>query len=120
GEGCNMSQKDKDLNNVTNEETTDASREEIERRNRTASDEQSTSRDSDGRDPYGNRGDDRLYGSAEMSTHMKSDMPPGAGDHGGLDYRSEEHTSELQSRFDLVCRLLLEKKTRHDHTECDK
>src|SRR5690349_22687844 len=31
----------------------------------------------------------------------------------GLDYghlRSEEHTSELQSRRDLVCRLLLEKK----------
>src|SRR5437868_8973464 len=30
--------------------------------------------------------------------------------HVGLFYRSEEHTSELQSRFDLVCRLLLEKK----------
>src|SRR5437868_7343058 len=30
--------------------------------------------------------------------------------------RSEEHTSELQSRFDLVCRLLLEKKKRHQHT----
>src|SRR5437868_12118007 len=28
--------------------------------------------------------------------------------------RSEEHTSELQSRFDLVCRLLLEKKNRPD------
>src|SRR5437868_13052823 len=28
------------------------------------------------------------------------------------DFRSEEHTSELQSRFDLVCRLLLEKKKR--------
>src|SRR5699024_11421539 len=28
----------------------------------------------------------------------------------GLVERSEEHTSELQSRFDLVCRLLLEKK----------
>src|SRR5437868_9849334 len=28
----------------------------------------------------------------------------------GASYRSEEHTSELQSRFDLVCRLLLEKK----------
>src|SRR5699024_12227269 len=28
----------------------------------------------------------------------------------GLEKRSEEHTSELQSRFDLVCRLLLEKK----------
>src|SRR5699024_3518637 len=29
---------------------------------------------------------------------------------GNLGRRSEEHTSELQSRFDLVCRLLLEKK----------
>src|SRR5437868_12707745 len=28
----------------------------------------------------------------------------------GASLRSEEHTSELQSRFDLVCRLLLEKK----------
>src|SRR5699024_11647577 len=30
--------------------------------------------------------------------------------------RSEEHTSELQSRFDLVCRLLLEKKKRSTTT----
>src|SRR5207249_12248098 len=29
--------------------------------------------------------------------------------------RSEEHTSELQSRFDLVCRLLLEKKKNTQH-----
>src|SRR5699024_11959088 len=29
-----------------------------------------------------------------------------------MEERSEEHTSELQSRFDLVCRLLLEKKNR--------
>src|SRR5207249_11981514 len=29
--------------------------------------------------------------------------------------RSEEHTSELQSRFDLVCRLLLEKKKASVH-----
>src|SRR5947207_11363706 len=28
----------------------------------------------------------------------------------GVHYRSEEHTSELQSHSDLVCRLLLEKK----------
>src|SRR5699024_11408384 len=28
----------------------------------------------------------------------------------GSNRRSEEHTSELQSRFDIVCRLLLEKK----------
>src|SRR5207248_8551691 len=27
---------------------------------------------------------------------------------GGFQYRSEEHTSELQSPYDLVCRLLLE------------
>src|SRR5699024_11802717 len=32
------------------------------------------------------------------------------GIYNGQAARSEEHTSELQSRFDLVCRLLLEKK----------
>src|SRR5699024_12839041 len=32
--------------------------------------------------------------------------------------RSEEHTSELQSRFDLVCRLLLEKKNRLKEATC--
>src|SRR5699024_12351707 len=31
-------------------------------------------------------------------------------DYRGIVLRSEEHTSELQSRFDLVCRLLLETK----------
>src|SRR6266496_4896505 len=31
--------------------------------------------------------------------------------------RSEEHTSELQSRRDLVCRLLLEKKKKNEETE---
>src|SRR5699024_11473598 len=30
--------------------------------------------------------------------------------------RSEEHTSELQSRFDIVCRLLLEKKKNNQST----
>src|SRR2546429_9401132 len=30
--------------------------------------------------------------------------------------RSEEHTSELQSRLHLVCRLLLEKKKQHNAT----
>src|SRR5699024_11627407 len=34
----------------------------------------------------------------------------------GHDVRSEEHTSELQSRFDLVCRLLLEKKNKLQQT----
>src|SRR5207248_8644251 len=31
--------------------------------------------------------------------------------------RSEEHTSELQSPYDLVCRLLLEKKKKNDNCE---
>src|SRR4051812_49802794 len=31
--------------------------------------------------------------------------------------RSEEHTSELQSHVNLVCRLLLEKKNKHPHEE---
>src|SRR5437667_7739185 len=30
-------------------------------------------------------------------------------------FRSEEHTSELQSHHDLVCRLLLDKNTPHKH-----
>src|SRR2546422_4177826 len=32
-----------------------------------------------------------------------------------LEVRSEEHTSELQSRLHLVCRLLLEKKKKKQH-----
>src|SRR5438105_10951019 len=34
-----------------------------------------------------------------------------------LKARSEEHTSELQSRVDLVCRLLLEKKKKKEHKQ---
>src|SRR5258708_25226034 len=37
-----------------------------------------------------------------------TEMEPRAGS------RSEEHTSELQSHLNLVCRLLLEKKARHN------
>src|SRR5258706_6345787 len=33
-----------------------------------------------------------------------------------VQYRSEEHTSELQSLTNLVCRLLLEKKKKTSHT----
>src|SRR5205809_3875961 len=36
----------------------------------------------------------------------KTDVPAG----GYICFRSEEHTSELQSRLHIVCRLLLEKK----------
>src|SRR5207249_7926650 len=38
--------------------------------------------------------------TADRAREVRRTCPP----------RSEEHTSELQSRFDLVCRLLLEKK----------
>src|SRR5207247_5486350 len=34
-----------------------------------------------------------------------------------VDVRSEEHTSELQSRVDLVCRLLLEKKKKYEQVK---
>src|SRR5699024_12534167 len=43
------------------------------------------------------------------SSSTGSALEDGLGD--GQPQRSEEHTSELQSRFDLVCRLLLAKKT---------
>src|SRR3712207_7649778 len=43
----------------------------------------------------------------------RSDLRRGQG---GLENRSEEHTSELQSRQYLVCRLLLEKKKTYYHT----
>src|SRR2546430_11785463 len=42
---------------------------------------------------------------------------PRKSDSRAIDLRSEEHTSELQSQSNLVCRLLLEKKkTRDTHT----
>src|SRR5438067_3864180 len=40
---------------------------------------------------------------------------------GAIDARSEEHTSELQSRFDVVCRLLRDNKNTQvdgDHVKC--
>src|SRR5437870_7553739 len=41
------------------------------------------------------------------------------GVHASGTLRSEEHTSELQSRGHLVCRLLLEKKKKNDSTPCE-
>src|SRR2546429_7001761 len=42
--------------------------------------------------------------------HYQEDLAGGDAVH-----RSEEHTSELQSRLHLVCRLLLEKKKKNEH-----
>src|SRR5256885_3088535 len=47
--------------------------------------------------------------NAAVCTDQNS-MQTGAYANDGGDYRSEEHTSELQSPCNLVCRLLLEKK----------
>src|SRR5690349_23983010 len=54
--------------------------------------------------PAGDRG--RRSGGAAVEPDRRP-VPPSASVRSG---RSEEHTSELQSRRDLVCRLLLEKK----------
>src|SRR2546427_9418221 len=69
----------------------------------------------------------RDFADAELATHL---LVQPAGDHQVHDlafatregrvtvsycpYRSEEHTSELQSQSNLVCRLLLEKKKKID------
>src|SRR5689334_23998645 len=45
---------------------------------------------------------------------------PIAGNLGGAWHRSEEHTSELQSQFHLVCRLLLEKKKQSQQSAAHK
>src|SRR5437868_7346812 len=55
------------------------------------------------------RSGDGRYGSASWIA-LTTKYPPRASGALASAIRSEEHTSELQSRFDLVCRLLLEKK----------
>src|SRR5699024_12322013 len=50
----------------------------------------------------------RMDHRAEQALLLKASYPRRRA--ADRDFRSEEHTSELQSRFDLVCRLLLEKK----------
>src|SRR2546429_4460275 len=49
------------------------------------------------------RSSDSLWSGRELETNVP---------------RSEEHTSELQSRLHLVCRLLLEKKKKNLHLLC--
>src|SRR5690349_22990586 len=52
----------------------------------------------------GVRRERRTDAALETRPRVGGDQPPGEGR--GDDERSEEHTSELQSRRDLVCRLL--------------
>src|SRR5690625_5884454 len=55
------------------------------------------------------RGAHHLHGARRHRRQRRRRAPRGRIDHEGR-CRSEEHTSELQSRGHLVCRLLLEKK----------
>src|SRR2546422_4417783 len=50
---------------------------------------------------------------AEVFAHGRPGLAVGGGMAVTGSNRSEEHTSELQSRLHLVCRLLLEKKKKH-------
>src|SRR2546430_9942242 len=57
---------------------------------------------------------------AELRVHHRLhqrvlDAQGGPGERVRLPARSEEHTSELQSQSNLVCRLLLEKKNKQGH-----
>src|SRR2546429_7990449 len=56
------------------------------------------------------------YGSCCLHPTRLREQPPDQGDPGEPRGRSEEHTSELQSRLHLVCRLLLEKKKKTTRT----
>src|SRR2546427_4996576 len=54
--------------------------------------------------------------SAQVSIGISIGPPPPPRADGDLS-RSEEHTSELQSQSNLVCRLLLEKKKNHEQSD---
>src|SRR2546430_8137938 len=47
---------------------------------------------------------------SQVGVTVRASIASGGGTLGGTVDRSEEHTSELQSQSNLVCRLLLEKK----------
>src|SRR2546430_12307989 len=63
-------------------------------------------------------GDDQLLGARERVDRLegREHLGEARDDLDGLARRSEEHTSELQSQSNLVCRLLLEKKKQHTNT----
>src|SRR5688500_19803177 len=75
------------------------------------------------RDIYGVGNDKMLIVASDRLSAFDVVLPDPIPDKGRVlnemaNFRSEEHTSELQSPCNLVCRLLLEKKntlTRHQH-----
>src|SRR5690606_39037755 len=63
---------------------------------------------------------EQLYPEAFEEACQQANQPLTLRRHEGYDHRSEEHTSELQSRENLVCRLLLEKKNKMIKQRLDK
>src|SRR5690606_20856844 len=60
--------------------------------------------------------DDVIY---SLNTMKTSPVTQNSSAYQAVESRSEEHTSELQSRENLVCRLLLEKKNKTLHFDID-
>src|SRR5258708_14055922 len=58
-----------------------------------------------------------VHGGISMNTLLKMENNEEIHVHFAPSFRSEEHTSELQSPDHLVCRLLLEKKKNHTTTQ---
>src|SRR5207237_5193881 len=60
-----------------------------------------------------------LFRSRRSTASSASPIRCGRGANGIRPTRSEEHTSELQSHLNLVCRLLLEKKKKNNRNKYD-
>src|SRR2546427_1352606 len=70
------------------------------------------SQDEPSDEELGGEPDQRVELLFDLAMEQRADQARGDGRH---DERSEEHTSELQSQSNLVCRLLLEKKKKQEN-----
>src|SRR4051812_49825397 len=68
--------------------------------------------------PYTTLFRSRWCSQARTSLPRRSSASPTTGARRRIAARSEEHTSELQSHVNLVCRLLLEKKKKTNYIDC--
>src|SRR2546430_4852025 len=66
--------------------------------------------------------EDDLERLSDLRERDHPQIEAAVGDDGRVrrEQRSEEHTSELQSQSNLVCRLLLEKKKTREHTPAQR
>src|SRR5207249_11263948 len=70
--------------------------------------------------PGSNAAESSLIPAASPPVTFRTGTAAGGVANSTATFRSEEHTSELQSRFDLVCRLLLEKKIHRPADACSE